>query len=54
VDFSRIAQGCRRYDEYIEKFKQQDPTDIKYLGIGIYGKRKKIDKLTKGLSMRGN
>ena len=53
VDFSRTAQGCRQYEEYVDRLGSQDASDIEYLGIGIYGQRKQIDKLTKGLSMLG-
>ncbi len=53
VDFNRTAQSCRYYDDYIAKLSDQPPADIDYLGIGIYGHRKKIDRLTKGLSMLG-
>lgn len=46
VDFSDLAQGCRTYDEFIEKMKDTPETELKYLGIVICGGKKKVNKLT--------
>lgn len=46
VDFSDIAQGCKTYDEFIEKMKSVQETELNYLGIAICGAKKKINKLT--------
>lgn len=46
VDFSDIAQGCKTYDEFIEKMKSVSETELNYLGIAICGAKKKINKLT--------
>lgn len=46
IDFSDLAQGCRTYDEYIEKMKETEESGLTYLGIAICGAKKKINKLT--------
>lgn len=46
VDFSDIAQGCMTYDDYISKAAEVSEEDHAYLGIAIYGDKKKINKLT--------
>ncbi|MBP1925082.1 hypothetical protein J2Z76_000939 [Sedimentibacter acidaminivorans] len=46
VDFSDVAQGCNIYDEYMLKAKTTKEADHTYLGIAIYGNKKKINKLT--------
>ena len=30
VDFSDLAQGCRTYDEFIEKMKDVSETELNY------------------------
>ena len=54
VDFNRTAQSSKYYDEYIERLAAQSPGTISYLGVGLYGHRKRIDKLTKGLPLFGS
>lgn len=46
VDFSDVAQCCNIYDEYMLKANSTEETDHTYLGIAIYGNKKKINKLT--------
>ena len=46
VDFSDVAQGCRVYDEFIEKAAATEESQLTYLGIGIYGRKKLVNKLT--------
>ncbi len=46
VDFSDLAQGCKTYDEFIEKMKAASEIDLHYLGIAICGAKKKVNKLT--------
>lgn len=46
VDFSDVAQGCITYDEYISKAAEIPEEDHTYLGVAIYGDRKKVNKLT--------
>lgn len=46
VDFSDLAQGCKTYNEFIEKMKEVCETDLNYYGIAICGAKKKVNKLT--------
>lgn len=46
VDFSDLAQGCKRYDEFVEKMTLVSETELRYLGIAICGAKKKVNKLT--------
>lgn len=51
VDFSDLAQGCKTYDEFIEKMKTASETDLSYLGIAICGSKKKVNKLTGSMAL---
>lgn len=46
VDFSELAQGCKTYDEFIEKMRLVPESELHYLGIAICGAKKKVNKLT--------
>lgn len=46
VDFSDLAQGCKTYDEFIEKMKAVPESSLNYFGIAICGAKKKVNKLT--------
>ncbi|WP_434309405.1 DUF2000 domain-containing protein [Hominifimenecus sp. rT4P-3] len=46
VDFSDLAQGCKTYDEFIEKMGQIPASTLQYFGIAICGAKKKVNKLT--------
>ena len=46
VDFSDLAQGCRTYDEFIEKMGRAPEDTLQYLGIAVCGAKKKVNKLT--------
>lgn len=46
VDFSDLAQGCKTYDEFIEKMKLVSQRDLNYFGLAICGAKKKVNKLT--------
>lgn len=46
VDFSETAQSCTGYDDYTLKVKNLTSDKFKYLGIGIYGPKKILNKLT--------
>ncbi len=46
VDFSDVAQCCVTYDEYISKASEVPEEDHAYLGVAIYGDKKKVNKLT--------
>ncbi len=46
ADFSDLAQSCKTYAEFTEKMGQVSENALHYLGIAIYGTKKKINKLT--------
>ena len=51
VDFSDLAQGCKTYDEFIEKMKDVSETELNYFGIAIGGAKKKVNKLTGSMAL---
>lgn len=46
VDFSDLAQGCKTYEEFIEKMEAVPESSLQYFGIAICGPKKKVNKLT--------
>ena len=46
VDFSDLAQGCKTYDEFMEKMNRVPERTLQYLGVAICGPKKKVNKLT--------
>lgn len=51
VDFSNAAQTTKNYEEYTKKISTYTKEDLEYLGIALYGERKKINKLTGSLPL---
>lgn len=51
VDFSDTAQGCKTYDEFVQKIAETQEENLLYLGIGLFGEKKKINKLTGSLPL---
>lgn len=51
VDFSDVAQGCKEYDEYIEKMAISRSSDIDYLGLLLVGCKKLVNKLVGSLPL---
>lgn len=51
VDFSDVAQSCNVYDEYIRKAAAVEEDSFRYLGIGICGGRRLVNKLTGSLPL---
>ena len=51
VDFSDLAQGCKTYDEFIEKMKDVSERSLKYYGVAICGAKKKVNKLTGSMAL---
>jgi hypothetical protein len=49
--FSSLAQGCRTYDEYIDKMAATPTADLANVGVGLYGPRKQITKLVGSLPL---
>jgi hypothetical protein len=46
VDFPDAAQRCRTYDDFTKQLAGTSERDLRYLGIAIYGDRKKVNRLT--------
>lgn len=46
VDFSDLAQGCKTYDEFIEKMADVPESGLRYFGLAICGEKRKVNKLT--------
>jgi len=51
ADFTKTAQSCKSYDEYIEKCANTPTDKMGLLGLALYGERKKINKLVGNLKM---
>ena len=51
VDFSDVAQGCRTYEEYIEKMAKATNREIVYLGLLLMGHKKYVNKLVGSLPL---
>ncbi|GCF93504.1 hypothetical protein NRIC_13950 [Enterococcus florum] len=51
VDFFDVAQGCKTYEEYVEKMKQIPEADIDYFGLTLMGPKKQVNKLTGSLPL---
>lgn len=51
ADFSQLAQGCKIYEEYIQKMGRCAPEELVFLGLAMCGSRRQIDKLTGNLPL---
>ncbi|MGW4094808.1 DUF2000 domain-containing protein [Nocardia sp. NPDC004750] len=51
VSFSSLAQGCKTYEEYIDKMESTPTADLASVGVGLYGPRKQITKLVGSLPL---
>ncbi len=51
VDFSDVARSCNVYSEYTAKAACVQEEDHTYLGIALYGSKKKVNKLTGSLPL---
>lgn len=51
LDFTDIAQGCKVYDEYMERSAQHKTEEFTYYGIALFGNKKKVNKLTGSLPL---
>lgn len=51
VDFSDIAQSCKTYDEFIGKMADIEESALNYMGIGLCGNKKLINKLAGSLPL---
>lgn len=46
ADFSGLAQGCKTYDEFIEKMSRAPESSLQYFGVAICGPKRKVNQLT--------
>ena len=46
-----LAQGCKTYDEFIDKMANTSERELKYIGIAICGNKKQVNKLTGNLPL---
>lgn len=51
VDFSDAAQTCNVYEDWIVKAGNLPENQFHYLGIGLYGDKKKINRLCGSLPL---
>ena len=51
VDFSDLAQGCKTYDEFIEKMEGVSEEELNYCGVLICGAKKKVNRLTGSMAL---
>jgi hypothetical protein len=51
VGFSSLAQSCRTYDEYVDRMAATPTADLAEVGIGLYGPRRRVDKLVGSLPL---
>lgn len=51
VDFTETAQKSRSYEEYISKLSDETSGTLVYIGLGLVGDKKSINKLTGNLRL---
>lgn len=51
VDFSDVAQSCNIYDDYIRNTAAAEESSFHYFGIGIYGEKRLVNRLTGSLPL---
>ncbi|MDA7028427.1 DUF2000 domain-containing protein [Bacillus sp. CLL-7-23] len=51
VDFSNAAQTTKNYEDYTKKIATIPSDDLDYLGIALYGEKKKVNKLTGSMGL---
>ncbi len=51
IGFSTLAQQAHTYEDYTTNLQAVDAKEIVYLGIALFGNKKKVNKATKGLSL---
>ena len=53
VDFSDVAQHARTYEDYIATLATTPAEALSYLGVALYGPRKRLNKLVGNLPLYG-
>ncbi|SHJ82699.1 Protein of unknown function [Dethiosulfatibacter aminovorans DSM 17477] len=51
IGFNNVAQKSQHYEDYESKLLKTPKDDIEYLGMCLYGPKKKINKLTGSIKM---
>ena len=51
IDFSVAAQRCLNYEQYVRSLAQLSAEELFYLGVCMYGPKKKVNKLTGSLPL---
>jgi Protein of unknown function (DUF2000) len=51
VDFSQEAQVAKSRDEYLEAIREKQSSEILYLGLALYGDRRKVSSMTGSLPL---
>lgn len=51
ADFTDLAQGCKTYDEFVERMRATDAAELSYLGIAICGAKREVNRLTGSLPL---
>ena len=51
VDFTELAQSCRSYPEYTEKISCVHESELKYMGVALYGSKRLIEKIMVNLPL---
>lgn len=51
VDFSELAQSCRTYGEYCRRMAGTPEAELRYLGLGIQGGTRQVNRLTGSLPL---
>jgi hypothetical protein len=51
VDMPTQAQHTRVYDDYLLGVRRTRGADLSYYAVGLFGPRKAVDKLVKGLGL---
>lgn len=42
IDFSKLAQGCKTYEEFMDKMDSVSEEKLDYMGIAVCGEKKKV------------
>ncbi|MBA2442265.1 MAG: DUF2000 domain-containing protein [Rubrobacter sp.] len=51
VDFTDAAQSTKTYEDYTRKIEAIPTEELSYLGLALYGDKKRINKLTGSLPL---
>lgn len=49
--FTSLAQSCRTYEEYIQRMSVTSTGDLRFVGVGLYGARRAVNRLAGSLPL---